>query len=93
MISISNEAVEAFIFGINFIKVWIFTLKHPNQSAVAEPTLKTGHRIDMDEVQTLHMEDNYWKRKIKEKIEIKKHPNNLNRDDGYNLYEMWNLIL
>ena len=39
------------------------------------------------------MEDNYWKRKIKEKIEIKKHPNNLNRDDGYNLNEMWNMIL
>ena len=68
-------------------------LKHPNQSAVAEHTLKTGHMIDLDEVQTLHMEDNYWKRKIKEKIEIKKHANNLNRDDGYNLNEMWNLIL
>ena len=33
-------------------------LTHPNQSAVAEHTLKTGHRIDLDEVQTLHMEDN-----------------------------------
>ena len=35
-------------------------LKHPNQSAVAEHILKTGHKIDLDETQTLHIEDN-WK--------------------------------
>ena len=40
-------------------------LKHPNQSVVAEHILKTGHKIDLDEAQALHIEDNYWKIKIK----------------------------
>ena len=40
-------------------------LKHPNQSAVAEHIQKTGHKIALDEAQTLHIEDNYWKIKIK----------------------------
>ena len=35
-------------------------LKHPNQSAIAEHILKTGHKIDLDEDQTFHTEDIFF---------------------------------
>ena len=35
----------------------------------------------------------YFPRKYKETIEIQKYPNNLNRDNGYNINKIWKTIL
>ena len=35
----------------------------------------------------------YFPRKYREAIAIQKHPNNLNRDNGYNINKIWKIIL
>ncbi|XP_031847206.1 uncharacterized protein LOC116433359 [Nomia melanderi] len=65
------------------------------QSAVArhQHQLTTGHTIKFEETKILSRGKNYVPRKYRESIEILKHPNNINRDTGYQLNPIWHSLL
>ena len=67
--------------------------KEKYNSAIAEHYSETKHNIDWNGSKVLHVEPYYSRRKIKEAIEIRKHPNNLNRDDAYPLSRTWKYLL
>ena len=54
-------------------------------TAEGEHCKTTGHTISMDNCKILGSEQNYWKRKVKESMEIREQANPLNRDKGYDL--------
>ena len=58
-------------------------------SALAEHSLKTKHRICIEETKILAKEDHLLKRRIREPIEIIKNPNNLNKDKGLEISDIW----
>jgi hypothetical protein len=64
-------------------------LSQPDKSALAEHHLVTGHRIDFGGAKTIAVEDRWWRRKIREAIEIEKEPRVLNRDSGAPLSRSW----
>jgi len=66
-------------------------LKHVTQSALSEYNIETAHQILFDK--TIADITSYFSRKYREAIEIQKHPNNLNRDNGYNINKIWKIIL
>jgi len=68
-------------------------LKHTTQSALSEHNVETGHQILFEETTTIANTTSYFPRKYREAIEIQKHPNNLNRDNGYNISRLWKNIL
>ena len=57
--------------------------------ALAEHSSTTKHHICLEDAQILSKEDNYFKRKLKEAVEIVGHPINLNRDEGWSLNHSW----
>jgi hypothetical protein len=56
-------------------------------SALAEHSFSSKHHIHLEDKKILAKEDHFFKRRIKEAIEILKHPNNLNRDNGLEISE------
>jgi hypothetical protein len=58
-------------------------------SALAEHSLKTRHHICLEDTKILAKENHFFKRRVREAIEIRKHPSNLNRDNGLELSENW----
>jgi hypothetical protein len=64
-------------------------LGQPDKSAVAQHTLETGHRVEFNNTCRLARTKGYMDRIIKEAIEIKLHPDNINRDGGYILSKAW----
>jgi hypothetical protein len=58
-------------------------------SALAEHSLKTKHHVRLEDTKILAKEEHLFKRCIREAIEIRKHPRNLNRDNGLDLSENW----
>ena len=56
-------------------------------SATAEHSHTTKHHICLEESRVLAIVPNYYKRKIREAIEIEKCTKNFNRDDGLKLKE------
>ena len=58
-------------------------------SALAEHSLKTRHHICLEDTKILATENHLFKRRVREAIEIRKHPSNLNRDSGLELSENW----
>jgi len=60
-----------------------------NKSAVAEHILNKKHTIDFNKTKYLGDTKIFYSRLIKESIEIHKHPNNFNRDDGFKLHNAW----
>ena len=65
-------------------------LKHVTQSALSEHNIETGHQILFDKTITIANITSYFLRKYRG--EIQKHPNNLNRDNGYNINKIWKII-
>jgi len=63
------------------------------KSAIAEHSSKTNHHVCIEEARVLAIEENYNKRRIREAIEIEKHPRNFNRDDGLTLCDSWKPII
>ena len=53
-------------------------------SALAEHSFKTKHHLK---------EDHYYKRRLREALEIIKHPNNINRDEGLEISTFWNPLI
>jgi hypothetical protein len=64
-------------------------LGQPDKSAVAQHALETGHRVEFNKTCRLARTKGYMDRIIKEAIEIKLHPDNINRDGGYILNRAW----
>ena len=63
------------------------------KSALAEHSSEMRHQICIENTKLLVQEGHYTKRKIKEALEIKKHDNNLNRDEGIELSDNWQPII
>ena len=61
--------------------------------ALAEHAFITGHHICLENAKVIAREDNLFKRKIKEKIEINLNENCLNRDDGAKISDSWKPLL
>ena len=59
-------------------------------TAIGEHCKNTGHHISWDNVKILSNESSYWRRKIRESIEIRCHNPQLNRDQGMDLPAIYN---
>jgi hypothetical protein len=57
-------------------------LSQPEKSALAEHHVQTGHLIDFNGAKKIAVEDRWWRRKLREAIEIEKEPRVFNRDSG-----------
>jgi hypothetical protein len=68
-------------------------LSQPEKSAVAEYSIDRDHRIDLDGPSKLGKATRKIDCVVKEAIEIRLHPNNINRDEGFNLIHTWRLGL
>jgi hypothetical protein len=53
--------------------------------ALAEHSSRTSHLVCLEDAKIIAKVDHYGKRKIMEDLEIKLHPNNLNKDEGWKL--------
>jgi hypothetical protein len=60
-------------------------LNQLEKSAVAEHSITTSYHINFDGTTKLGMATKYMDHLVKEAIEIWLHPDNFNRDDGFNL--------
>ncbi|XP_071051110.1 uncharacterized protein [Onthophagus taurus] len=60
-------------------------LRKIQQSAVAEHCHKGGHSIEFEKTKVLARNGHYFQRLTREGIEIHRHGNNMNRDDGWEL--------
>jgi excinuclease UvrABC helicase subunit UvrB len=56
---------------------------------VAEHSIEAGHNIDFNNIMILDKVTRYMDRIVKEAIEIRLHPNNFNRDGGFNFSRAW----
>jgi predicted GIY-YIG superfamily endonuclease len=68
-------------------------LGQPDKSAVAQQALETGHKVKFNNTCRLARRKEYMDHIIKEAIEIKLHPDNINRDGGYILSRAWQPVL
>ena len=62
-------------------------------TAIGEHISKRGHYINEEQVTILAREDNWWRRKIRESIEIRTRLPTLNRDQGYDLPRIYDQLL
>ncbi len=58
-------------------------------SAVSEHTHNTGHYPLWNEVKFIDREPPWYTRRVKEAIQIRLNPNNINRDSGIEIPEAW----
>ena len=58
-------------------------------SALAEHSAKTKHHICLETASIIAREEQQQRRKIREALEIIKHPHNLNRDKGLEISRSW----
>jgi predicted GIY-YIG superfamily endonuclease len=70
-----------------------FRLGQLEKSAVAEHSILENHCIHWEEAGILCRSHGYWDRIIKEAIQIKTHPENFNRDQGFRLQKCWDVLL
>jgi hypothetical protein len=68
-------------------------LGHVSLSALAEHKHDTGHNILFEKSKIVARSTHFFPRKIHEAIEIHKHPNNMNKDSGYFLPQIWKHFL
>ena len=64
-----------------------------NSSAVNEHCKLTGHSVDSSKIKVIATENNTFKRRIREAIEIKLSKPSLNRDNGFELASIYDTIL
>ena len=88
--------IELFLWTVLFILryslEWWFTLFLQAKTRYAVGIIRTQHRNRTSN--TVWQNDiTYFPRKYREAIEIQKHPNNLNRNNGYDINKIWKTIL
>ncbi|KAL9961738.1 hypothetical protein ACROYT_G030742 [Oculina patagonica] len=64
-------------------------LARTQTSTVAGDTNNTGHYPLWNEVKFIDRDPHWYKRRVKEAIDIRLHPNNINRDNGIEIPEAW----
>ena len=62
---------------------------HIKKSALAEHSHNTSHQICMEKASLIAREEHYYKRRVRESLEIEKRDKTLNKDDGLKLNELW----
>jgi hypothetical protein len=60
-----------------------------SKSAIVEHSFKSKHLIFFDQTKILAPTPHYSSHLIREALEIEKHPNNFNHEDGYKLSHSW----
>jgi hypothetical protein len=60
-----------------------------SKSTIIKHSFKSKHLIFFDQTKILAPTPHYSSRLIREALEIEKHPNNFNREDGYKLSHSW----
>ncbi|XP_041483471.1 uncharacterized protein LOC121430261 [Lytechinus variegatus] len=60
-----------------------------DSSAVAEHAWNADHPPNWDEVSCIARDKHWYTRRVKEAIQIRLHPNNVNRDNGIDIPEEW----
>ena len=58
-------------------------------SAISEHAHNTGHKPLWNEVKFIDCDPHYYTRRVKEAIHIRLHPDNINRDSGIKIPEVW----
>ena len=61
--------------------------------ALAEHSVTSKNHICIEDAKVIARIDHYTKRHVIEAIEIKKHPKNINRDEGWKLSKSWTPII
>ncbi|XP_038071191.1 uncharacterized protein LOC119740058 [Patiria miniata] len=69
------------------------TSRSAHLTAVGEHISTPGHGISVDNVKIIAREDDLWKRKISEAVEIRRHHPHMNRDGGYELAHVYDRLL
>jgi hypothetical protein len=64
-------------------------LVQPENSAVAEQSVNTGHQIDFSNITILDRTSGYMDRIVKEAIPMRLNKEIFNRDNGFNLSQAW----
>jgi len=57
--------------------------------ALAEHAFHTKHHIGIEDATIIAKEDHYFKRRLREALQIQRHHNNLNRDGGLEVSKNW----
>ena len=65
----------------------------PEKPAVAQHIFNHDHIIRLQHTELLSTKTGYMYRLIREAVEIGMHPNNINRDGGFNLNKSWKPML
>nr|XP_022907442.1 uncharacterized protein LOC111418960 [Onthophagus taurus] len=68
-------------------------LRKIQQSAVAEHCHKGGHSIEFEKTKVLARNGHYFQRLTRAAIEIHRHGNNMNRQDGWELSRTWKMLV
>jgi len=58
-------------------------------SALADHSSKTKHHLYLENASIVAREEHHHRRKIREALEMMKHPHNLNRDNGIKISSSW----
>jgi predicted GIY-YIG superfamily endonuclease len=69
------------------------THNHISKSVIVEHSHKSKHLICFDQTKILASTPYYTSHIIREALEIEKHPDNFNREDGYKLSHSWKPII
>ena len=60
---------------------------------MAEHSINKNHYMCIEQDKVIATEYHYMRRRIREAMEIEKHPKNFNRDDGMVISEIWKHLI
>ena len=71
-----------------------YVVKRGNMiNGIAAHVMEHKHEVDWDGAEVVKQEPRYWKRRVLEAIEIKRHTRNTNLDCGLKLDPIWTPFL